>query len=107
MAKIRIHELAKELDKSSKDILGYLQEKGIEAKSASSSVEDAVADTVRKAFTKAEKPAAVTEKIKTKEDVQPVKEENKQISTEKPAKADTVENTAPAQGDKGAVPKKK
>ena len=38
MAKIRIHELAKELEKQSKDILSFLQEKGVEAKSASSSI---------------------------------------------------------------------
>ena len=38
MAKIRIHELAKELEKQSKDILSYLQEKGIEVKSASLSL---------------------------------------------------------------------
>ena len=56
MAKIRIHELAKELEKQSKDILSYLQEKGIEVKSASSSVEEDAAALVRKAFaTKAEK----------------------------------------------------
>ena len=30
MAKIRIHELAKELEKQSKDILSFLQEKGVE-----------------------------------------------------------------------------
>ena len=29
MAKIRIHELAKELEKQSKDILSFLQEKGV------------------------------------------------------------------------------
>ena len=39
MAKIKVHELAKELDKQSKDILSFLQGKGIEAKAAQSSVE--------------------------------------------------------------------
>ena len=59
MAKIRIHELAKELDKQSKEIQGFLQEKGIEVKSASSSVEENVADMVRKAFEKSgNKPPA-------------------------------------------------
>ena len=62
MAKIRIHELAKELDKQSKDILSYLQEKGIEAKSASSSLEEDAADMIRKAFGKGgEKPRIVKE----------------------------------------------
>ncbi|MCM1193594.1 MAG: translation initiation factor IF-2 [Butyrivibrio sp.] len=68
MAKIRIHELAKELDKQSKEIQSFLQGQGIEAKSASSSVEEDVAETVRKAFRRNEaKPAAPSEK--------PVKEE--------------------------------
>ena len=43
MAKIKVHELAKELDKQSKDILSFLQGKGIEAKAAQSSVEEDVA----------------------------------------------------------------
>ena len=34
MAKIKVHELAKELELQSKDILSFLQEKGIEAKTA-------------------------------------------------------------------------
>lgn len=50
MAKIKVHELAKELDKHSKDILNFLQEKGVEAKAAQSSLEEDVASMVRKAF---------------------------------------------------------
>ena len=50
MAKIKVHELAKELDKQSKDILSFLQEKGIEAKAAQSSVEEDVAAMVRENF---------------------------------------------------------
>ncbi|MDE6923713.1 MAG: translation initiation factor IF-2 N-terminal domain-containing protein, partial [Acetatifactor sp.] len=50
MAKIKVHELAKELDKQSKDILSFLQKKGIEAKVAQSSIEEAAAEMVRKAF---------------------------------------------------------
>ena len=52
MAKIKVHELAKELKVQSKDILGFLTEKGIEAKAAQSSVEDDAAQMVRKAFGK-------------------------------------------------------
>ena len=40
MAKIKVHELAKELELQSKDILSFLQEKGIEAKAAQSSLEE-------------------------------------------------------------------
>jgi len=50
MAKIKVHELAKELEKQSKEILAFLQDKGIEAKAAQSSLEEDVADMVRKAF---------------------------------------------------------
>ncbi len=103
MAKIRIHELAKEVDKQSKDILSFLQEKGIDAKSASSSVEDETAEVVRKAFGKSQ-AAPAKENTTHKEEVQPVKEENKAIPA---AKADAAETVAPAQGDKAAVPKKK
>ena len=47
MAKVKVHELAKELDKQSKEILAFLQNKGIEAKAAQSSVEEDVADMGR------------------------------------------------------------
>ena len=62
MAKIKVHELAKELDKQSKEIIAFLQDKGIEVKAAQSSVEDDAADMVRKAMgngaAKAEAPKA-------------------------------------------------
>ncbi len=63
MAKIKVHELAKEVGKSSKDILSFLQEKGIEAKAAQSSVEEDAAQMVRSAFggaVNAETPAKET-----------------------------------------------
>ena len=53
MAKIKVHELAKELGKESKDVIAFLSSNGIEAK-AMSGVEDDMAEKVRKNF----KPAA-------------------------------------------------
>ena len=50
MAKMKVHELAKEVNRQSKEILAFLQEKGIEAKAANSSVEEANVELVRKAF---------------------------------------------------------
>ena len=50
MAKMKVHELAKELDITSKEVLAFLQEKGIEAKAAQSSVEEKAVEIVRKAF---------------------------------------------------------
>jgi len=48
MAKIKVHEIAKELDKQSKEIIAFLREKGIEVKAAQSSLEEDVANMVRK-----------------------------------------------------------
>ena len=52
MAKIKVHELAKELELQSKDILSFLQEKGIEAKAAQSSLEEDAAALVRNSLGK-------------------------------------------------------
>ncbi len=68
MAKIKVHEIAKEMEKQSKEIIAFLQDKGIEVKAAQSSLEEEAAEMVRKAFGKAktvereaEKPAAKPE----------------------------------------------
>jgi len=53
MAKIKVHELAKELEKQSKEVIAFLQDKGIEVKAAQSSLEEDVAAIVRKHFKKA------------------------------------------------------
>lgn len=50
MAKMKVHELAKELDKQSKEILAFLQEKGIEAKAAQSSIEEEAIKLVKNHF---------------------------------------------------------
>ena len=69
MAKIKVHEIAKELDKQSKEIIAFLQGKGIEVKAAQSSLEEDVADMVRKAMGGAKAVReAVTEK---KEEAKP------------------------------------
>ncbi len=52
MAKMRVHELAKELDKQSKDIIAFLQDKGYEVKAAQSSVEEDAIELVRQIFGK-------------------------------------------------------
>ena len=54
MSKIRVHELAKELNISSKEVIAFLQEKGIEVKAAQSSVEDDAIALVKDKFGKAE-----------------------------------------------------
>ena len=72
MAKQKIYELAKELNKQSKDIVEFLNKNGVEVKSHMSSVEDAQIEMVKKAFApkkeapKAEAPAT-TETTKKEE----------------------------------------
>ena len=92
MAKMKVHELAKELNVQSKEIIAFLQDKGIEVKAAQSSVEDDAVNMVKKAFGQqtskaddvsakesapaAEKPVATAEKAETvKEEKAPAKEE--------------------------------
>ena len=50
MAKIRVHELAKELERENKEIIAVLQKLGVEAKSHMSAVEDEDAEKLRAQF---------------------------------------------------------
>ncbi|RIQ16912.1 translation initiation factor IF-2 N-terminal domain-containing protein, partial [Jiangella rhizosphaerae] len=50
MAKVRVHELAKELGVTSKDVLGKLGDLGEYVKSASSTIEPPVVRKLREAF---------------------------------------------------------
>ena len=68
MAKIKVHEIAKELGKQSKEIISFLQDKGIEAKAAQSSLEEEAAALVRKAFGKQEEMKAEAAPAVVKED---------------------------------------
>ena len=54
MSKIKVYELAKELDVHSKDIIEFLGKKNIEVKSHMSTLEDTDADMVKKGMGKAE-----------------------------------------------------
>ncbi|MGN0330504.1 MAG: translation initiation factor IF-2 N-terminal domain-containing protein, partial [Kineothrix sp.] len=47
MAKMKVHELAKELDKQSKELIAFLQKKGVDVKAAQSSIEDEAIALVR------------------------------------------------------------
>ncbi|MCR5719680.1 MAG: translation initiation factor IF-2 [Lachnospiraceae bacterium] len=107
MAKIKVFELAKELDIQSKDVLGFLKEKGIEAKAAQSSVEEDAADMVRKAFGAA-KNGAETKKEEVKSAPAPA-EKTVAAPAEKPAeKAKEKEaKSVQPEADKNQAPKKK
>ncbi|MBQ7360561.1 MAG: translation initiation factor IF-2 [Lachnospiraceae bacterium] len=90
MAKIKVHELAKELDKQSKDVLAFLQEKGVDAKAAQSSIEDGDADMVRKHFgassAKAEAPKAEAPKAEAPKVEEPKAEVKEAPKAEAPKK---------------------
>ena len=98
MAKVKVHELAKELNKQSKDILNYLQKKGVEAKAAQSSLEDDVAAMVRKEFAKENETEGKVQNVS--KEAEAVKEAE---AKEAEAKA-TVDVEASKDGDS---PKKK
>ena len=76
MAKIKVHELAKELELQSKDILSFLQEKGIEAKAAQSSLEEDATALVRNSLGKKKAAAPAAQKA-------PVNTENAKPAEEK------------------------
>lgn len=91
MAKIKVHEIAKELEKQSKDIIAFLQDKGIEVKAAQSSIEDNVADMVREAFKGTVKKEASTGAGEDKTGEKPVQTEKKTEKEEKAMRAAKAE----------------
>ena len=110
MAKIKIHELAKELDKQSKDIISFLQEKGIEAKAAQSSIEEDAAQMVRKAFGKAQAPQAEAAQTQPSRTETPKAEPSKgEASQTEAAKAPDAPKAAaaPAKAEGQSQPPKK
>ena len=97
MAKMKVHELAKELEIQSKDVLAFLQEKGFEVKAAQSSVDDDQIALVKGHFGKNEAKPAVKEEAKAEAKKAAPQQEAK------PAKAENAENAEA----KAAEPKKK
>ncbi|MGN0155833.1 MAG: translation initiation factor IF-2, partial [Lachnospiraceae bacterium] len=65
MAKIKVHELAKELEIQSKEVIAFLQEKGYEVKAAQSSIEDDAIALVKEKFGKEVKPVVAAEKAES------------------------------------------
>ena len=77
MAKIRVHELAKEFGMSSKEMLDHLQEMKIPAKSASSTLEDAYVSMARKNLAPiiAQRAAQIEEAKRAEEEAKRAEEE--------------------------------
>ena len=75
MSKIKIYELAKELDKPSKELVEFLNKKDVEAKTHMSTIDEAEADMVRKAFA----PKADVEKSEEEKSDTPKKKKIVQV----------------------------
>lgn len=90
MAKIKVHELKKELGIESKDIIAVLEQNGITGKKPQSALDAEEETVVRKAFAKApkEKEEKAEKPVETK--VEPIKKEEK-----KPEKKIEQKQTAP------------
>ncbi len=97
MAKMKVHELAKELERQSKELIDFLQAKGYEVKVAQSSIEDDAIALVRKEFSSSGDKAAKA-----------VGEEKQSRAEEKPRSEEpsVKEKTAPAAGGEKAAPAK-
>ena len=82
---MKVHELAKELDVQSKDIIAFLHEKGIEVKAAQSTIDDDAVASVRNKFSK--KAAQKAE-----------------LAKEAPAKAEPAKTAPAAEAKPAAAP---
>ena len=116
MAKIKVHELAKELEIKSKEVLDFLQERGVAVKAAQSVLEEETAELVKKRFQKSGETGEKRQEtpLKTAEEKAPaMKEEPKSVQTEaKSAQAEAKSADAPsaveeksAQLPKGEAPR--
>ncbi len=115
MTKMKVHELAKEIDKTSKEISAVLAEKGIEGKSPQSNLDEEQIELVRKAFgakKTAKKPEAAEEKgeaaVKTPAKAAAQKpEETKEPGADQKKTASAKESTAETQKETAPAKKKK
>ena len=93
---MKVHELAKELDVQSKDVIAFLHEKGIEVKAAQSTIDDDAVASVRNKFSKKAAPKA-----------EPAKEAPAKAEPAKAAPAAEAKPAAAPAGDAQAPVKKK
>ncbi|MCR4903925.1 MAG: translation initiation factor IF-2 [Butyrivibrio sp.] len=87
MSKIKISELAKELEIEAKELVSYLQDQGVEAaKRSTSSIDEEDATKVKKHFGKGVNKDSKTEEKNEKAEKTEVKSEDKKPSGEQPVK---------------------
>ena len=94
MAKIKVHEIAKEFDIKSSEVIAALAEMGIEGKAPASGLEDDQAEAVRKKLSGKSAPAKAAPKA----------EEKSAPKKEAPAKPAAKEGEKPAARPAGARP---
>ena len=75
MAKIRVHELSKQLNISNKDIIDTLGAKGIEIKSHMSNLDDSMVGIIKAKFGAKTAPKAEAPKAETPKPARPKQEE--------------------------------
>ena len=86
MSNIRIHELAKQINKDNKEIIAFLQENGIEVKSHMSSVSEETVKFVKDAFAPKEEKKEEPKKAEVKD------EPKKEVKTEPKKEVKKPEN---------------
>ncbi|MBC2714204.1 MAG: translation initiation factor IF-2 [Desulfobacteraceae bacterium] len=79
MAKVRIYELARELNLENKELLGKMEEMGIEAKSHMSSLDEAAIDQIKQALFGTKAPEEIVEDKRIKPNV--IRRRRKRVQT--------------------------
>ncbi len=105
MAKIKVHEIAKEFDIKSSEVIAVLAEMGIEGKAPASGLEDDQAEALRKKLSgkgTAAKPAAKKSEEKS-EEKKPVKKSTDAAEKPEAPAAKPVKKPAPATGAAGTA----
>ena len=113
MAKMRIHEFAKELDMPGKDVITILEKLGEIGKTVSSSIDDELQDKVRKHMSRGDNAMKTDKPVKAEEKPAPAgpAEASKPVRAVKPAQPTTPSPAASVAGKPAPqgtpVPKKK
>ena len=98
MSKMRVHELAKELNVANKDIIQFLEGKNIEVKSHMSAVDDEHVAMVKAQFAKKEAKKEAKPEVKTQEVKAETVQEKKPVEKteeKKENKKDEIHNRSP------------
>ena len=105
MAKQKIHELAKELNKTSKDIIEVLAKNGVEGKTHASALEDGQIEMVKKAFAPKAEDAKTEEAPKKKKIIALYNSQNSKAGVKpNPQKKENERRPRPENGERRPRP---